>query len=259
MKQYLVLFLTALFFLHLPGLASPQDQGISFSNRMRIKPGAHFEYFSRTLTWDDEQYTSELISFIFALNTEFEINEGLSISALLGYSLSNYDSLVFRQLPFSVELDTGNLGGYIIGTEIRKSLVYTRDIELGLNGQFIYQIGIGQKWDMPGLNVTGTLTGNPTWMRAFVGPYLKFTGLASFSPYLSIYYNKLWGKFKMEQSIQTLEGLEEKEIEAKNLIDITLGSILTLSGNFFLKGEVHILPSGDGMDYGVVAIAVFEF
>jgi hypothetical protein len=259
MKKYFALFLAALFFLYLPELAFSQAQDISFSSGLRIKPGAHFEYFLRKLTWDDKQYTSELKSYIFALNTEIEINEGLSISALVGYTLSTYDSLIFRQLPFSVDLEAGNIGGYILGTEIRKSLYYANDFEFGLHGQFIYQIGKEKNWDIPGLSVTGTVTGKPIWMRASAGPYLKFSGLESFSPYLAVYYNNLWGKFKMKQTVQTLEGSEEKEIKSKSLIDITLGSILTLSDNFFLKGEVHILPSGDGMDLGVVAIAAYVF
>jgi len=259
MKKYFALFLAALFFLYLPELAFSQAQDISFSSGLRIKPGAHFEYFLRKLTWDDKQYTSELKSYIFALNTEIEINDGFSISALVGYTLSSYDSLIFRQLPFSVELEAGNIGGYILGTEIRKSLYYANDFEFGLHGQFIYQIGKEKNWDLPGLSVTGTVTGKPTWMRASAGPYLKFSGLESFSPYLAVYYNNLWGKFKMKQTIQTLEGSEDKEIKSKSLIDITLGSILTLSDNFFLKGEVHILPSGDGMDLGVVAIAAYLF
>jgi hypothetical protein len=259
MKRHLVLFLSALFFLCLPKSAFPQAQDISFSNGLRIKPGAHFEYFLRKITWDDEQNISELKTFIFALNTEIEIDDGFSVSALVGYGLSNYESLTFRQLPLSIELDAGNIGGIILGGDIRKSLFYGNTFELGLHGQFMHQIGLEKNWDVPGLNVPGTVTGKSTWSRVSAGPYFKYTALESFSPYLALYYNNLWGKFKMEQTIQDLKGLEEKKIESKGLIDITLGSILGLSENFFLKGEVHILPSNEGMDFGVVAIAAYLF
>ena len=259
------LYLAALFFLCLPNYSFPQPQDVSFSNGLKIKPGAYFEYFDRKITWDEKQHTSELKSYIFALNVELEINEGLSISALAGYTLSNYDSLVFRQLPFSVELDAGDVGGYIFGAEARKSLLYTNNIEFGLYGQFVYHIGKEKNWDIPGLSVTGTVTGKPTWMRAYAGPYFKYTGFESFSPYLSVGYNNLWGKFEMEQTFQPLdrpeplEGTEEKKLKSKSLVDITIGSILTLNDYFFLKGEVHILPYGDGMDLGFVAIAAFSF
>ncbi len=259
MKKNIVLVLAVLFFQCFPKFSFPQSQNVSFSNRLRIKPGVQFEYFTRKVTWDEKKHSSELKSTIFALNMEFEINEGLSISALAGYTLSNYDSLIFRQIPFSVEVDTGNIGGYILGAEIRKSLFYFGDIEFGLSGQFLYHIGKEKTWDIPGLSVSGTVTGKPTWMRASAGPYIMFTGFESLSPYLSICYNKLWGRFEMTQTVQTLEGTEEKKLQSKSLVDITLGSILTLTDSFFLKGEVHILPSSDGMDLGFVAIAAFSF
>lgn len=259
MKKHVTLTTALLFFLCLPQFSFPQSEDIDFSNGLKIEPGAYFEYFNRKLSWDEKQYTSELKSMIFALTAEMVINEGLSISALAGYTLSDYDSLIFRQLPFSVELDAGEIGGFILGAGLRKSLVYINEFEFGLYGQFIYQLGKEKNWDIPGLNVTGTVTGKPTWMRAYAGPYFKYTGFESFSPYLSVGYNNLWGKFEMRQTVQTLEGTEEKELKSKSLVDITIGSILTLSDYFFLKGEVHILPYDGGMDLGFVAIAAFSF
>jgi hypothetical protein len=259
MKKHCTFILAALFFFSLPQVSFPQLQDVSFSSGLRIKPGAHFEYFSRKVTWDNKNQTLDLKSKIFALNLEIEINEGFSISGLAGYALSNYDALIFRQLPFSVELNAGDIGGFIFGAELRKSLFYANDFEFGLYGQFLYHIGKEKTWDIPGLNVTGTVTGKPTWMRASAGPYIKFTGLESFSPYLSVCYNNLWGRFEMQQAIQTLEGTEEKELKSKSLVDITLGSILTLSDFFSLKGEAHILPYKDGTDLGFVIIAAFSF
>ena len=259
MKKYVTLSLAVLLFLALPKFSFPQSQGLSDTNGLRISPGAHFEYFNRKLTWDDKQYISDLKSMIFGLNIEIAINEGLSASALAGYALSNYDSLTFRQLPFSVELEAGNIGGYVLGGGLRKSLVITNEIEFGLHGQFIYQLGKEKTWDIPGLSVTGTVTGKPTWMRVYAGPYFKYKGFESFSPYLSVDYNNLWGNFQMKQTIQDLEGIEEKELKSKSLVDITIGSILTLSDHFFLKGEVYFLPHGDGVDLGFVAVAAYSF
>lgn len=259
MKKHFTFILAVLFFFSLSQVSFSQLQDISFSSGLRIKPGAQFEYLSRKVTWDENDQTLNLKSKIFALSLEIEINEGFSISALVGYTLSNYDALIFRQLPFSVELDTGDIGGYIFGAELRKSLFHANDFEFGLYGQFLYHIGKKETWDIPGLSVTGTVAGNATWMRASAGPYIKFSGLESFSPYLAVCYNNLWGQFEMGQAIQTLEGTEEKKLKSKSLVDITLGSILNLSDNFFLKGEVHVLPYGDGMDLGFVAIAAFSF
>jgi hypothetical protein len=259
MKKHFTLILTALLCLCLNKPSFPQNQQLSFSDGLKIKPGARFEYLSQKVTWDEDSQTLDFKSKIFALNLEIEINEGFSVSVLAGYALSDYDALIFRELPFSVELDVGDIGGYVFGAELRKSLLYANDFEFGLYGQFLYHVGKEETWDVPGLNVTGTVTGKPTWQRASAGPYIKFTGLESFSPYLAVCYNKLWGKFEMQQIIQPLEGTEEKELKSKSLLDITLGSILTLNDYFFLKGEVHILPYSDGVDLGIVAIAAFSF
>jgi hypothetical protein len=96
-------------------------------------------------------------------------------------------------------------------------------------------------------------------MRGIAGPYVKFTSLGSIAPYLSVCYNRLWGEFELEQVIQTLEGSEKKDIKSKGLIDITIGSILSLSSNFILEGEAHVVPNGNGVDLGFVAIAAFSF
>jgi hypothetical protein len=259
MKKYFTSMLVTLICLCIPDLSFSQFQDVSYARGLRVKPGAQFEFFSRKVTWGDEKYTSDIKATIFALNLEIEINEGFAISGLAGYVLSNYDALFFRQLPFSVELDAADMGGYILGAEIKKSLFHTSDFEFGLSGQFLYHAGKEKTWDVPGLNVPGTVTGKPTWMRASAGPYIKYTGWDSFAPYLAVCYNNLWGKFKMHQTVQNLNGIEEKELQSESLIDISLGSILTLSDHFFLKGEVHVLPYGDGMNLGFVAIAAFSF
>jgi len=75
-----------------------QFQEGSFSDGLRIKPGAHFEYFARKVTWDETSQILDLKSTIFALNLEIAINDGFSVSAIAGYSLSDYDSLIFREI-----------------------------------------------------------------------------------------------------------------------------------------------------------------
>ena len=165
MKKMSALAFAVMFCLLVPHHSFPQSQDVYFSNGLRIKPGAHFEYFSRTMNWDDDQYTSDLKSYIFALNIEVELNEGFSVSLLAGYSLTNYDALIFRQLPFSIELDVGEIGGPILGAEARKALLYSNNIELGISGQFLYHFGKKNNWDIPGLSVSGTLTGTPTFFK----------------------------------------------------------------------------------------------
>jgi hypothetical protein len=202
MKKVSIYLLGALFISSFPFFAFGQPPGVSFSDGLRIKPGIHFEYFNRKMTWDEKKYTSDLKSYLFALNAEFEIEDGFSLHAIIGYSLSNFDTLVFRQLPFSVELEVGNIDGYIVGGELRKNLIYSGNFEVGAYGQFIYYLGKEKEWELSGLAVPGTVTGKPTWMRVSIGPIVTYTGFDYFSPYLSLCYNNLWTEWKKKISNQ---------------------------------------------------------
>ena len=265
MKKISSYLVAVLLVLSLPRSSFPQIQE---KPTLRIKPGIHFEYFSRKITWDDKNHTSDLKSTIIALNTEFEMDWGLSLNAIVGYAMSSFDSLIFRQLPFSVELDAGNIDGYILGAELRKSLFSLGNFEVGVFGQIVHKIGKKEAWDVTGLNVEGTVTGKPTWTRASVGPVFRYTGLERFYPYLRVCYNKLWGTFQMDQVIQPLEGTEEKKINGTNMFEGTLGSIFELGKGFSLRGEIHLLPysykdeegkNRNGIDMGFLAVAAFSF
>ncbi len=258
-------------------LSLPQFSFSQFQDEpsLRIKPGIHFEYFSRKITWDDKTHTSDMKSFMIALDTEFEMEWGLSLNGIVGFAMTSFDGLVFRQLPFSVELDAGNIEGYILGAELKKSLFSLNNLEVGVFGQIVHNIGKKKDWDITVLNVQGTVTGKPTWTRASVGPVFKYTGLERFYPYLRVCYNKLWATFQMEQNIQNpeegkkpLEGTEEKEINGTNMFEGTLGSILELGKGFSLRGEIHLLPysykdeegkNHNGIDMGLLAVAAFSF
>lgn len=263
MKKICSYCLAALIALCLPRFSFSQFQD---EPSLRIKPGIHFEYFSRKITWDDKTHTSDVKSFMIALNTEFEMEWGLSLNGIVGFAMTSFDGLVFRQLPFSVELEVGSIEGFILGAELKKSLFSLNNLEIGVFGQIVHNIGIKKDWDITVLSVQGTVTGKPTWTRASVGPEFRYTGWERFYPYLRVGYNKLWGTFKMDQAIQTLSGTEKKEINEKNVFEGTLGSILELGKGFSLKGEIRMIPysggidlEGGGIDLGILVVAAFSF
>ncbi|MDH4217222.1 MAG: hypothetical protein OEY18_06015 [Candidatus Aminicenantes bacterium] len=265
MKKISSYLVAVLIVLSLPRSSFPQIQE---EPSFRIKPGIHFEYFSRKITWDDKKHTSDLKSTMIALNTELEMDWGLSLNGIIGFAMTSFDGLVFRQLPFSVELEVGNIEGYILGAELKKSLFSLNNFEIGVFGQIVHNIGKKKDWDTTVLNVQGTITGKPTWTRASVGPVFQYTGLERFYPYLRVCYNKLWGTFQMDQVIQTLEGTEEKKINGTNMFEGTLGSIFELGKGFSFRGEIHLLPysykdeegkNRNGIDMGFLAVAAFSF
>jgi hypothetical protein len=261
MKKIYLIFLAVLLSLTFTRFSSAQDQEEGMFRAASITPGIGFEFFSRTITWDDDQYTSKLKSSFFTFNTEFEFAKGFFLNAILGFAVpgSSYDELEFRELPFSVELDVGTIKGYILGAEIKKSLIYAKDLQVDILGQFFYYMGTKKEWEIPDLAVEGTVEGNHSWMRASIGPVFTYRGFENFYPYLYLNFNKLWGKFKMVQTIQDLTGSEDKKISGASSFGASLGSIFKLTDAFGIKTEASFIPQGDRVDFGFIVRAMYSF
>jgi len=267
MKKFHLIFLAILLCLIFTRFSSAQDQEEGMFRAASITPGIGFEFFSRTITWDDGQYTSKLKSSFFTFNTEFEFGKGFFINAILGYAMpgSSYDEMTFRGLPFSRTLGVGAIKGYLLGGEIRKSLVYAKDLQVDVLGQFFYYMGTKKEWEMSNLavEVEGTVEGDPSWTRASIGPVFTYRGFDAFYPYLYLNFNKLWGKFKMVQTIQglegSLEGNEDIEISGASSFSATLGAIFKLTEAFSIKTEGNFIPHGDRVDFGFTVRIMYSF
>jgi hypothetical protein len=241
--------------------SSAAAQERNLFNAVSISPGIGFEYISRTINWDDDQYTSKLKSNYFTFDTEIELRSGLFVRAVFGLTTSNYESLVFRQLPLSVELgrEIGNIGGYLFGADIKKSIIHSEDLRVDLLGQFFYGIGSKKEWEIPDLSVEGTVEGRPNWMSLALGPVFTYTGFDTFFPYLYLNFNKFWGRFRMDETIQDLERSEIKKIKGESSFCISLGLTYKVTESLSLKSEAKFLPYKDGIDSGIVIKAMYSF
>jgi len=249
-----------IFLLFAPSLFSQQTQSSGFLKNIVINPALRAEYFGSTLKGEDEDFTSKFKSYLLNLDTEFRILDGLSVHLLLGYSLSNFDGLTFRDLPFSIQLDTGLLGAIVVGTEVDKKLFHFPDYELKLNGQIIYSFRFWKNsWDVPDLNVPGSVTGSPAWLRTQIGPVIRYLGFDYISPFISFKYNKLWARYKMEQEIQELAGSEKKKVSSMNNFILTAGINYEMTDRILLNGEVTFYPYSDGLDVGAMVYLKFLF
>lgn len=252
--------LTALFlffFLGAAQLAIAQSRPTSSSSS--FKPGLRFDYFSRTISWDDDKETTELTSYFGSLILGYEFQPGFSLAALLGYSSCTFDGLFFRKLPLSIDFEGGGINGFIVGGEISKRLLSGRSLDIDVFGQFLAYLGTKKEWTIPGLAVSGTIEGKPSWMRASIGPVFTYRGWENFSPYFYPSFDYLWGTFEMKETVETLSGEENKEIKAKSLFGISVGADFGLSAKFSLKGEAGLYPYKDGVDYSVTIKTVFSF
>lgn len=237
-----------------------QSQEKSSNKKIKLRPELSFEYFNRTISWDEEKYSSKLQSFFTTLTGELEVKNGVFISGILGYSLSNFDSLAFRKLPFSVELDVGGIEGYIIGGEVKINCFSVKEFEIKGQGQIVYSFGSYEEWPIKGLNVEGGIvTGKPFWVRAMIGPVITYNKYDKFFPYLFIHFNKLWGTFQMEEKIKDLNGKENKKIKGKSNFGASLGSIYQLLNFLSVNAEATFLPYSGGLDLGFTASVSLTF
>ncbi len=263
MKRIYIISLAILLSLPFARFSSAQDQEEGMLRAVSITPGIGFEFFSRTITWDNDLYTSKLKSSFFTFNTEFEFGKGFFLNAILGYATpgSNYHELAFRELPFSVELRNphATIKGYLIGVEIRKGLIYANTLQIDVLGQFLYYTGTKKTWEIPELAVDGTVEGTPSWMRASIGPVFTYTGFDYFYPYLRLDFTKLWGKFKMVQTVQDLSGSESQEVTGASSFSTAFGTIFKLTDVFSIKAEGNFLPHGDAVDFGFTVRMLYSF
>jgi hypothetical protein len=261
MKKTFFLFLSVLLSLTLISVSQAYAQEQNLFHAVSISPGIGFEYFTRTINWDDE-HTSKLRYRFITLDMEVELQRGIFIRAVLGYSSSNYDALTFRELPISVVIgrDVGYIKGYIFGASVKKSLVQSEELKIDASGEFFYCIGSKNAWEFPpDFVVEGSVEGRPTWMRASIGPVFTYTGFESIYPYLYLNFNKLWGKFRMEETIEDLTGTENQKIYGESSICIGLGFTFKLTESLSFKPEVNFFPYKDGVDSGIMIRAIYTF
>ncbi len=240
----------------------PVASGQSSSpSKASFRPGLELEYGSRTIGWTEDSLepTSKMSLFLASLVLEYDIQPGFVLSARVGYSSTSFEGLVFRHLPFSIELEAGGISGILLGGGLEKALVTGKAYSLDIVGQFLTSLGLGKKWDVPGLAVESSVQGKTTWMKASLGPVLAYRGWKGIVPFLYPRFDYVWGKFKLDEEAQELQGTEEKDIKGKAKFGIGLGADFEITARFRLRGEAALYPRGGGTDYSFMVRTFFSF
>jgi len=223
--------------------------------------GLGFEYFSQTIAWDDldTERTSELTSVLASLVLGYKIRPGFYLAAIVGYSSSNFDGLIFRHLPFSTVIASGGTNGSLLGGELSAALFRGRMIGLDAFGQVIAFLGAARTSELAGLAVSGNSEGKPSWMRVTAGPVISFGHSPSFKPYIYPNLRYLKGKYEFSETVQSLKGEEKKDITGQGQFGLSAGAEMVLSEKFSLRAEAGLYPHGDGNDYAVNIKTLFAF
>jgi hypothetical protein len=246
-------------------LSYAQEPTPDYSDGNKWSAALGFEYFKSTISWDEDSLISPLKTYLMTFHVNYEILDGLNLGGIFGYASSDYESLTFRDLPISLTMDKGTIGGMLFGGEATFTFYETDSFDFSVLGQYIYYNGGQKQWDIPGLTVDGTATGEPKWSRLTAGISFRYLAADPFLPYLNIAYSSLSGTFAMEESIQTLNRTEEKKISAVGNFMIGVGGIYDFSDSLSLQLEADLTPYGEGdnyesgVDFGALLRIMYSF
>lgn len=230
------------------GIAAAGTAGAA-DPRGSISIGLGFDYLSRTVTWDDKTHESKLAAGAFTIRGEFRLKPGLTLELGAGLSMPNFDGLIFRDLPISVDYEAGAANGVLLGAAVRARLAKMGAFEIGADGRFVYSLGLSQTWALTGFAVEGTVKGSPTWFEACGGPRISYTGAGRFVPYITVMADWLSGTFTLDQTLGDLTGHEAKKVQAKGFLAASLGADYEVLTALLLRGEAGILPYSGGADF----------
>lgn len=246
-----------------PAVLRAQEEDVVF--RPGLRTSFQVEVFSRTLVWDEGARSSRILAPWAAFSVDYRLLPGLSLGVLAGYSLPNWNGLVFRGLPFSIDYEAGSTGGFLLGAEIDASLFKTGFWELNASARTSIFLGGAKTLPITGLAVDGALDVQGTWMRIQAGPVLIYRGFELFSPFFSLAYDHFWGHLEITETIEDLTGTERKAVSGAGNIAASFGTSFEPSPFFSLKIEGTLIPfkkigsGGLGADFGGSLRAVLSF
>ena len=259
MKKFLtILLITGITAFSTSGVLTAAQSLAAYTSRIDYATGLGYRFLNRTITWDDNEHSSSVKASLLTAQFAFATDYGVTLTPFVGVAFQNFDHLVFRQLPLSVELEVGNISGWVFGGDLSWQAIDYSGIGAGLKGEFLYVLGNTNNWTIPGLAVEGKLQGKPSWWEARVGPIITLTSLENFTPFLWTGYSPWQGKFSLEETIESLNRTEEKELQGKSNLFVTLGSIFNISSINFKFG-VDLYPSKDGLNTGASLQILYSF
>lgn len=256
-KWTVVMSLTILFLAWSAPANAQSETGLIQDTRITATAG--FEYFQRTIAWDESDETTKLKSSLFMFRPALQFNQRISLIGIVGYSLSDHGSVFCRDLPISIELDAGNTGGWLFGGELAAMLVESGDFEIGVRGEYVYYNGKEQIFEIPGLAVNGETITQPKWQRAHAGLQFTYVRYAYFFPYLRVAYDNLWGRLAVQQDILDLTGSQERTFKSLGKFNAALGLDYEPLDRWIIKGELSILPNSSSVDWGMMASLSYAF
>ncbi|MDD8011227.1 MAG: hypothetical protein PHX73_08975, partial [Acidobacteriota bacterium] len=142
----------------------------------RIHAGIEAEAGSRMVVWDKDAGSSFLKSIRGRIRFGLELSGGASFSLLAGGGAENWNGLIFRHLPFSVDYEAGSRGAIVLGAEMEVPLFRPGDWEIGAAVQALFSLGLKGEWTSEALQQPARLSGRASGTAVRLGPTLAYRG-----------------------------------------------------------------------------------
>jgi hypothetical protein len=221
--------------------------------------GVVFDHFSRTVVWEGDTEAARVLGNLVSARAGFDLGRGVTLCLTAGLSLSDFDDLVFRDLPISLEFGSAALKGFALGAEIEAVLINFGDFEIGAAGRFVSSFGLARTWPLEDFAVPGEAKGKANWMEASAGPRLAYRFSRGFIPYLEVAARWLRADFGMEETLDDLHGTEKKRVHGDLSISVSLGGDIRLAERLMLRAKAGIVPFAGGVDSLASVGFVFAF
>lgn len=240
-------------------VAPAQSRATPAGSGLRL--GVRVDYFSQVVSWNglEGKSSSDLKAALAAAVLQFRIGEDSSMSFFAGYGSSDISGLTFRGLPFSIDYQAGAVGGLALGADFDFTLAASGGLRASAQAEVAAYFGQSRKWNLPGLAVSGSLEGKPTWYRARIGPKLAFGGEGRMIPYVYPFFHYILGDFEMRESVESLSGKENKDIRSRSLFGVAGGLDIPLAGGLILKAEAGVYPRSGGTGFSASVATLVSF
>ena len=224
-----------------------------------LTAGVVFDHFSSTVVWEGDTEASRVRSSLVSARAGFDLGRDVTLSLTAGLSLSDFNALVFRDLPISLEFGSAALKGLALGAELEAVLINFGDFEIGAAGRFVSSFGLARTWPLEDFAVPGEAKGKGNWMEASAGPRLAYRLSRGFVPYLEVAARWLRVDFQMDETLDDLQGTEKKRVPGDFSFSVSLGGDIRLAERLMVRAKAGIIPFAGGVDSLASVGLVFAF
>lgn len=193
------------------------------------------ELFARGINWSDQTTTLKATNMMLELRAR-NLGNIFNLSFFGGLGLPRPNGVVFDRLPLTLEYQGGSISGLLFGARAEVRLLPASDFNFGLLAEFSSCLGFKKDFALSGLVVPGTATATPSYSQASGGLIVTYDALEGSQPFLEVAGSYFWGKFRMKEKIEDLEGDEAVDLKGSGYVSITAG------WSFFLVDRITVVP-----------------